>query len=76
MQHNNPMHLHTQDTEPEVDFPSEMAVATTDVQHNNPMHSHAQAEVDFLSEMAVTTDMQLTNPMFAHEQTRGADRKL
>jgi hypothetical protein len=74
--HSNPMHLHTQDTEPEVDFPSEMAVAATDVQHNNPMHSHAQPEVDFPSEMAVTTDMQHTNPMFAHAHDGGADIKL
>jgi hypothetical protein len=74
--HNNPMHLHTQDTEPEVEFPSEMAVATSDVQHNNPMHSHAQPEVDFPSEMAVTTDMQHTNPMFAHTYDDGADSKL
>jgi hypothetical protein len=37
--HNNPIHLHTQDTEPEGDFPSEMAV-TTDVQHTNPMYAH------------------------------------
>ena len=68
--------IFTQDTEPEVDFPSEMAVATTDVQHNNPMHSHAQPEVDFPSEMAVTTDMQHKNPMFAHAHDGGADIKL
>jgi hypothetical protein len=69
------MHLHTQDTEPEVDFPSEMAV-TMDVQHSNPMHSHAQPEIDFPSEMAVTTDIQHTNPIFAHAHGGGADVKL
>jgi hypothetical protein len=38
--HNDPMHLHTQDTEPEVDFPSEMAV-TTNMQFTNPIFAHA-----------------------------------
>jgi hypothetical protein len=39
--HSNPMYLRTQGREPEVNFPSGMAVATTDVQHNNPMFAHA-----------------------------------
>jgi hypothetical protein len=56
VQHTNPMHLvPTQDKQPEVNFQSEMAVATTDVQYNNPMHSYAQPEVD----------VQYDNPMFA-----------
>jgi hypothetical protein len=70
VQPTNPMHLRTQDKQPEVNFPSEMAVTTTDVQHNNPMHSHVQPEVDFPSEMAVTTDVQYDNPMFARENRR------
>jgi hypothetical protein len=34
VQHNNSMHSHAQ---PELDFPSEMAVDTTDVKYDNPM---------------------------------------
>jgi hypothetical protein len=36
VQHNNPMHSHAQ---PEVDFPSEMAV-TTDRRHKTPTFAH------------------------------------